>query len=273
MSAAMHTTTAPAPAPLYDALELDSIRRACAFNGELLDFLRPRVVPGVSTAEIDRLAHEYTLDHGHRPAPLGYKQFPAAVCTSVNEVVCHGIPSEGRVLRDGDVINVDATTVVDGWHGDSSEMFLVGDVDDAGRALVQATFDAMHVGIRAARPYGTAIEIGRAVYLFARYHGYGVVREYQGHGVGAGFHEEPGIPHYPHPNAARVVLKPGMVFTVEPMLNEGTWKTRRDKHDKWTVRTKDGKRSAQFEHTIAVTEAGIEILTESPDGPRAGYLF
>lgn len=269
----MHATTAPAPAPIYDELELASIRRACAFNAGLLDFLRPRIVPGVSTGELDRLAEEYTRDHGHVPAPLGYKEFPKSICTSVNEVVCHGIPDDRQVLRDGDVINVDATTVVDGWHGDSSETFLVGDVDAAGRALVQATFDATHVGIRAVRPYGTAIDVGRAIFLFARYHGYGVVREYQGHGVGAGFHEEPGIPHYPNAQAARVIFKPGMVFTIEPMLNEGSWKTRRDKKDKWTVRTKDKKRSAQFEHTVAVTGSGVEILTQSEHGPRPGDLF
>jgi methionyl aminopeptidase len=260
-------------APIYGSEEIAGIRAACRFNAGLLDVLREEVRAGVSTGSLDRLAYEYTLDHGHRPGCLGYQNFPATLCTSVNNVVCHGIPSDSEILRDGDVVNIDATTIVDGWYGDSSETFLIGEPSREARRLVQVAFEAMHVGIRAARPYGTVFDIGRAIYLFSKYQGFSVVREYQGHGLGTEFHQEPGIPHYPHPAGAKETLLPGMVFTIEPMLNQGLWHTRRDKKDGWTVRTVDGKLSAQFEHTLVLTEDGAEILTESANGPRAGHRF
>jgi len=237
-----------------------------------MDFLRPHVQAGVSTREIDRLVHDYTLDHGHTPACLGYKGFPNSVCTSINNVVCHGIPDD-TVLKEGDVINVDLTTIVHGWFGDQSETFMIGEVTDEARRLVQVTLETLFVGIRAVQPYGRIYDIGRAIYEYATARGYGVVREYQGHGLGREFHQKPDVPHMPEPKAGRVILKPGNCFTIEPMLNCGTWRTILDKKDSWTVRTKDGRLSAQFEHTILVTEDGPEITTLTNDGPQEGHRF
>ncbi|MGC1272846.1 MAG: type I methionyl aminopeptidase, partial [Planctomycetaceae bacterium] len=214
----------------------------------------------------------FTLKNGHRPGCLGYKGYPKTLCTSVNDVVCHGIP-DGTTLRDGDIVNIDATTVVDGFYGDSSEMFLVGNCSDEARRLVRATFEAMHVGIRAAQPYTTIYEVGRAITEFARLCGYGVVREYQGHGVGREFHTEPGIPHFPYRSGMKQVLLPGMCFTIEPMLNAGTWRTVKDDKKGWPVRTADRKLSAQFEHTVLLTEDGPEILTGTRFGPQEGCRF
>ncbi|QDT37376.1 type I methionyl aminopeptidase [Stratiformator vulcanicus] len=263
----------PAGAPIYSGVEIEKLRTACQFNAELLDHLRGYVLPGISTEELDEIAYDYTVDHGHKPACLGYQGYPKTICTSINDVVCHGIPNEQDVLKDGDIVNIDATTIVDGWYGDSSETFLVGECAKSSHRLVQAAFDAMHVGIRAARPYGTIFDIGRAIYLFAKYRGYSVVREYQGHGLGTEFHQEPGIPHYPHPSGAKEILRPGMVFTIEPMLNQGRWETRKSGNHEWCIRTTDRKLSAQFEHTVVITEEGAEILTQSPFGPKPGYRF
>lgn len=263
-------------APVYNEDERNGLRAAGKFNAELMDVLRPLVKPGIATIELDRLAYEYTLDHGHTPACLGYpgqkSPYPKSICTSINEVVCHGIP-DNTVLKEGDIVNMDLTTIVDGWHGDSSETFLIGEVADQARALVQATFDALFVGIKAAVPFGRVYDVGRAIFEFATSKRYGVVREYQGHGVGREFHQEPGVPHYPLPSACRDILKPGTSFTIEPMLNCGTWRTVQDKKDGWTVRTKDRSLSAQFEHTILMTEDGPEILTLTKQGPQPGHKF
>jgi methionyl aminopeptidase len=260
------------PAPIYSEREYSRLRAAGRFNAELLDYLRPFVVPGITTGELDRLAYEFTVANGHTPACLGYKGYPRTLCTSVNDVVCHGIPDE-TVLKNGDIVNLDATTIVDGYYGDSSETFIVGDCSEEARRLVQATFEAMHVGIEAAHPFGTVYEIGRAITEFARDRGFGVVREYQGHGVGREFHTEPGIPHYPYRSGMKQVLLPGMCFTIEPMLNAGSWRTIKDDEDGWPVRTADGGLSAQFEHTVLMTEAGPEILTTTRLGPRPGHQF
>ncbi|MFZ9091376.1 MAG: type I methionyl aminopeptidase, partial [Planctomycetaceae bacterium] len=187
-------------------------------------------------------------------------------------VVCHGIPNT-RPLKSGDIVNVDITTIVDGWFGDQSETFLIGDVSEDARKLVQVTLDSLYVGIDAARPNGTVTEIGRAIQSFAAAAGYGVVREYQGHGIGREFHQDPGIPHYPQLSSNRDLLRPGTCFTIEPMLNIGGWETQLDKRDKWTVRTKDATLSAQFEHTILMQEDGPEILTLTKDGPQRGFRF
>lgn len=264
---------AKAKAPIYDEQEREGLRQAGRFNAQLMDFIRPHVKAGVTTLELDRLAYEYTMDHGHTPACLGYKGYPNTICTSVNEVVCHGIPNE-RALREGDIVNVDMTTIVDGWHGDSSETFLIEPVAEEARKLVQAAFDAMHIGIDAIRPFGKLTEIGRAIERFARLRGYSVVQEYQGHGLGREFHQEPGVPHYvPRLNPSNVILEPGMCFTVEPMINTGTWRTMLDKHDKWTVRTMDLSLSAQFEHTVLVTDTGADLLTVTENGPKPGHKF
>ena len=264
--------TKRAAAPTYTAAERVQLRAAGAFNARLLDYLRPFVVPGATTEQLDDIARIYTLDHGHTPACLGYKKYPKTICTSVNDVVCHGIPGR-QVLRDSDIVNIDATTIVDGFFGDSSEMFLVGNPSTAARQLVTATLEAMWVGIDAAQPYGTVYEVGRAITLFARRQGWGVVREYQGHGVGRVFHTEPGIPHYPYKEGMQQVFLPGMCFTIEPMLNAGTWRTVKDKRDGWTVRTKDRRLSAQFEHMIFMTEDGPEVLTQTQHGPRRAINF
>jgi len=265
-----------AKAPVYGEEERTGIREAGRFNAELMDVVREHVQPGVTTGELDRIVYEYTLDHGHTPACLGYPgqngPYPKSICTSINEVVCHGIPNETE-LKDGDIVNVDLTTIVNGWHGDQSETFLIGTPSEEARKLVQTTFDALYVGIRAATPYGRVFDIGRAIYEYATARGYGVVREYQGHGVGREFHQEPGVPHIPDPQTARVIIKPGNCFTIEPMLNCGTWRTVLDKRDGWTVRTKDRRLSAQFEHTILMTEDGPEIVTLTQTGPQKGHKF
>jgi len=258
--------------PVYNASEQEGLRISGRFNGQLMDFIRPHVREGVTTAEIDRLVNEYTLDHGHTPACLGYKGYPKTVCTSINDVVCHGIPSD-EVLNSGDIINVDITTIVEGWYGDLSETFLIGDVSKEARHLVQVTFDSLYVGIGAIKPNGRVIDIGRAIYEFAVERKTDVVREYQGHGIGREFHQEPGIPHYPHPSTALEIIEPGMCLTIEPMLNLGSWETAPTEADGWTVRTRDGSLSAQFEHTILMTEDGPEILTLTEHGPKPGDEF
>ncbi len=261
------------PIPLYmTEEERNGLRKASRFNAQLMDFLRPQVVEGVTTNHLDQLANRYILDHGHVPACVGYNGYPKTICTSVNEVVCHGIPND-RALRNGDIINVDVTTIVDGWYGDQSETFLIGDVSAAARRLVQTTFDSLFIGIEACRPGCTVTEIGRAIQQFAHKAGYSVVREYQGHGIGREFHQEPGIPHFPQLISGRYHLLPGTCFTIEPMLNIGGRKTRLDQNDGWTVRTMDNSLSAQFEHTILMTESGPEILTLTQNGPQKGFVF
>lgn len=234
-----------------------------------MDFLRPYIKPGITTFEIDRLAEAYTRDHGHTPACLGYHGYPKTICTSINEVVCHGIPNE-KPLESGDIVNVDLTTIVNGWHGDQSETFMIGEVSAEARALVQVTHDSLYLGIHAAVANGSVVMIGEAIYDYAKQFGYSVVREYQGHGIGKEFHQDPGIPHFPEGRARKLLLRPGTCFTIEPMLNQGTWRTKLDKDDGWTVRTLDRKLSAQFEHTILMTEDGPEILTLTENGPQEG---
>ena len=260
--------------PLYkSAEEIEGLRKAGRFNAQVMDFIRPHVKVGVTSNELNDLVHEYTLDHGHTPACLGYPghkvPFPKSICTSVNDVVCHGVPND-IPLKEGDIINVDLTSIVEGWHGDSSEMFMIGEVSPTAKRLVQVTFDALHVGIDAIRPFGRVTDIGTAIYRFARQNKFGVVKQYQGHGVGRKFHQKPDVPHYPEPSLSNCMIPPGVCFTIEPMLNEGTGKTNKPDADGWTVRTKDRKLSAQFEHTILMTEKGPEILTLTENGPQKG---
>jgi methionyl aminopeptidase len=274
MSGALKRRAKRGRSPLYlTEEERQGIREAGRFNAQLMDFIRPHVQPGVTTEAIDRLVEEYTYDHGHRPAAKGYKGYPKSICTSINEIVCHGIPDK-TVLREGDIVNIDLTTVVNGWHGDSSETFLIGEVSPDAKRVVQVAFDSLYVGIQAIQPYGKITDIGRAIERFARMHGMEVVREYQGHGVGREFHAEPGVPHYvPRVGASQEIIEPGMCFTVEPMINAGTWRTFVDPIDKWTVRTVDLSLSAQFEHTVLVTEVGPEITTLTQNGPQMGHRF
>ena len=252
--------------------ERDAMRAAGKFNAELLDFLRPHIKAGVTTGEIDRLVYDYTVGHGHVPAPLGYQGYPKSCCTSVNEVICHGIPGD-YVLKDGDIVNVDVTTKVDGWHGDQSEMFLIGAVSDEAARVTQCAFDCLYLAIDAIEPWGRIAAIGEAIVKHAHGMGFSVVEDYIGHGLGRDFHQKPNIPHVPTRQSKVERLEPGVCFTIEPMINAGTNATVLDRTDGWTVRTRDGRPSAQFEHTILMTETGPEVLTVTQLGPKPGHRF
>jgi methionyl aminopeptidase len=243
---------------------IDYMRIAGKLASQTLDYIEPFVVVGITTDEINTLVHEFTIDNGAIPAPLGYHGFPKSVCTSLNNVVCHGIPSDIR-LRDGDIINIDVTPTVDGWHGDTSRTFFVGKPSIKAKKLVEVTYDAMMVGIAQIKPGATTGDIGYAIEQFVNGR-YGIVREYCGHGLGQTFHTSPQIFHWGTAGTGET-LKEGMFITVEPMLNIGKDAVK-TLSDKWTVVTKGGvhRLSAQFEHTIAVVEDGYEILTISGDG-------
>jgi len=273
MSVALRNKVKPG-IPLYlEEEEREGLRAASRFNAQLMDFVREHIRPGVTTLEIDRLVYDYTTDHGHIPACLGYKNYPRSICTSVNEVVCHGIP-DSTPLQEGDIVNVDLTTIVNGWYGDSSETFIIGQAAPDARRVVQVAFDALYVGIQAAQPFVQLCEIGKAVERYAKVRGFEVVREYQGHGIGREFHQDPGVPHhYQRIGAPQDLIEPGMCFTVEPMINAGTWRTFLDSRDSWTVRTLDMALSAQFEHTILITDTGPEVLTLTQKGPQMGHRF
>jgi methionyl aminopeptidase len=220
--------------------------------------LEERIVAGITTDDINRWVHEYTLAHDAVPAPLNYRGFPKSVCTSINQVVCHGIPDD-TVLRSGDILNVDVTSILDGYYGDSSRMFLIGEVSETARKLVQVTLECLHLGIEQVKPGNTLGDVGHAIQRHAEGHGYSVVREYIGHGTGVRFHEPPNVLHFGEPGTG-VVLAPNMIFTIEPMINVGR---RRIKvlGDGWTVVTADGSLSAQWEHTVRVTLDSVEVLT------------
>lgn len=240
------------------------MRKAGKLAAEILDELTGIVAPGMTTDMINSYCHKRITEAGAIPAPLGYRGFPKSVCTSVNHVVCHGIPDE-KVLKSGDVVNVDVTVIVDGWHGDTSRMYWVGDVPIKAKRLTQVTYDAMMLGIQQVRPGATTGDIGHAIQEFAEGHGYSVVREYCGHGLGKIFHTAPSILHFGRKGTG-TVLEEGMFFTVEPMINAGKAGTRLNAQDGWTVTTKDRSLSTQFEHSIAVTKDGFEIFTASPKG-------
>ena len=244
-----------------DAFE--GMRRAGRLAAETLDFITPHVVPGISTGELDRLCHDFIVKGGAAPAPLGYNGFPKSICTSINHVVCHGIPGDKK-LESGDIINIDITTLLDGWHGDTSRMFPVGDVGVKGRRLCDVTYEAMMRGLEQVKPGNTTGDIGAAIQRFVEKQGFSVVRDFCGHGLGQVFHDMPNILHYGTPGSGHV-MKPGMFFTVEPMVNAGKWQVKL-LADGWTAVTKDRSLSAQFEHSVAVTETGCEIFTTSPAG-------
>ncbi len=244
---------------LLSSRELDKMRQAGQLAAALLDYLEPMVQPGVSTLELNDAAEEWTQAHGARSAPLGYQDFPKSICTSINEVVCHGIPSAEQVLRDGDIINVDVTPIVDGYHGDTSRTFFVGEPSPLARKLVEVTEECMWRGIRAVKPGARVGDIGAAIQEYAEAEGFSVVRDFVGHGVHRIFHTAPQIPHYGTAGKGKKLRK-GMVFTIEPMINVGTYEVE-VLADKWTAVTADRKLSAQFEHTVAVTQDGVEVLT------------
>ena len=241
-----------------DPETLEKMRRAGKAAAEVLQAVGAAVRPGITTDDLDAIAHEECIKRGGYPSPLGYNGFPKSLCTSVNEVICHGIP-DSTVLKDGDIINLDVTIYLDGVHGDTNATFLVGEVDDDSLRLVQVTRECLDKGIAAVKPGGTVRDIGRAIQAHAEGHGYGVVRAFVGHGIGRAFHSEPQVFHYDNPQA-RQKLEPGMTFTIEPMITIGDWRHEMW-DDGWTAVTKDRSRTAQFEHTLVVTEDGAEILT------------
>jgi len=250
----------------------ESMRRAGALAAATLDFITPYVRPGVSTGELDRLCHDFVADHNAISAPLNYRGFPKSICTSVNHVVCHGIPGDRR-LMEGDILNIDVTPILDGWHGDTSRMFLVGErIPVKARRLVDVTYEAMMRGIAVVRPGIRIGAIGEAIQRYAEGHRFSVVRDFCGHGVGRVFHDAPSILHYGHPDEGPV-MREGMIFTVEPMINVGRWEVK-ILSDGWTAVTKDRSLSAQFEHTVGVTATGYEIFTISSAGlHRPPYLL
>jgi methionyl aminopeptidase len=255
---------------LKTAADIAGMRIAGRLAAEVLDLLTPHVRPGVSTLEIDRLAHEHmTQVQGGVPATLGYQPpgyppYPASICTSINHQVCHGIPND-RALKNGDIVNIDVTVIKDGWHGDTSRMFIVGEGSIQARRLCQITYEAMWKGITRVRPGARLGDIGHAIQSFAEHAGFSIVREFCGHGIGRKFHEEPQVLHYGRPGTLDE-LQPGMIFTIEPMVNAGR-RDIRELGDGWTIVTKDRSLSAQWEHTVLVTETGYEVLTLSEGSP------
>ncbi len=246
---------------LLSSRELDKMRQAGRLAAELLNHLEPMVKPGVSTLEINDEAERWTLAHKAKSAPLGYKGFPKSLCTSINEVVCHGIPSAKQILKEGDIINIDVTPLVDGYHGDTSKTFFVGKPSPIAKKLVEVTLECLNRGIAEVKPGARIGDIGAAIQEYAEGEGFSVVRNFAGHGVHRIFHTAPEILHYGRRGTGKR-LRPGMVFTIEPMINEGTWEVEL-LDDGWTAVTLDRKLSAQFEHTVAVTEEGVEILTQA----------
>jgi methionyl aminopeptidase len=248
---------------LHGAEAFAGMRKAGRLAAELLDALVPHVVPGVTTDELDAIVYRMTVEGGGVPATLGYRGFTKSCCTSINHVVCHGIPGE-RVLKDGDIVNIDVTPILDGWHGDTSRMFLVGDVPIKARRLVDITYECLMLGLEQARPGNRLGDISHAIQTHAEKNRYSVVRDFCGHGVGRLFHDSPEVIHAGRP-ATGPELKPGMIFTVEPMINTGRAEVKL-LDDGWTAVTRDRSLSAQFEHSIGITETGCEIFTKSPKG-------
>lgn len=244
---------------VYDAEGIEKIRAAGRLAAQAMQETAQHIAPGVTTAELDRIAHEFLVDHGAYPSCLGYREFPKSICTSLNEVICHGIP-DSTVLEDGDIINLDITAYLDGHHGDHNMTFPVGTVDEESSLLIERTHEAMMRGIKAVKPGRQVNVIGRAIESYAKRFGYGVVRDFIGHGVGVEFHSGLVIPHYDAAPAHNRLMVPGMVFTIEPMITLGgiAWD---QWEDGWTVTTQDRKRTAQFEHTLVVTDEGADILT------------
>ncbi len=248
---------------IHGPADFEGMRKAGRLAAQTLDFITPFVTPGVTTLELDRLCHEFIVDRGAIPAPLNYKGFPKSICTSVNHVVCHGIPSD-KVLSEGDILNIDVTPIVDGWHGDSSRMFCLGKVSLKARRLIDATYEALMRAIELVRPGATLGDIGHAIQSYAEARRYSVVEAFCGHGLGKVFHDAPSVLHYGKPGTG-LALREGMFFTIEPMINIGKYDVK-VLEDRWTAVTKDRSLSAQFEHSIGVTADGHEIFTESPAG-------
>lgn len=242
--------------------QLDGIRKAGMLNTAVLDEVARNIHAGMSTLEIDKICHDYCVGHGGIPACLGYEGFPKSVCTSINEVVCHGIPKASDILEEGDIVNVDFTTILDGYYADASRMFIIGKTTPEKEQLVRVAKECLEIGMEVAKPFAFVGDIGYAIEQHCKKHHYGVVRDLCGHGVGLKFHEEPEVPHFGK-RGTGMLLVPGMVFTIEPMVNMGTWKVFVDADDEfgWEVISEDELPSAQWEHTLLMTEAGVEVLS------------
>lgn len=252
--------TVPSRSLIKTPEQIEGIRRSGVVNTGVLDEVAKQIHAGMNTLEIDKICYDYCVQHGATPACLGYEGYPKSVCTSINEVVCHGIPSEYEILEEGDIINVDVSTILDGYYSDASRMFIIGQTTPEKEKLVRVTKECLQIGAEAAKPWGFVGDIGKAIEKHARKNGFTVVRELCGHGVGLEFHEEPEVNHY-NTRHHGMLLVPGMVFTIEPMINMGDRDVFIDEEDGWTVVTEDELPSAQWEHTFLMTENGLEILT------------
>ena len=251
--------------PIHKETDYVSMRKAGKLAAEVLDYITGFVKPGVSTGELDRLCHKFILDHNAYPAPLNYRGFPKATCISINHVVCHGIPDDGKILRNGDILNIDVTVILDGWYGDTSRMYWCGDkISRQAQLLTQVTHECLMRGIDAVKQGATLGDIGHAIQTHGEQNRFSVVRDFCGHGIGRNFHDAPSVMHYGNKGEG-MTLEEGMIFTIEPMINCGTWQVK-ILSDGWTAITKDRKLSAQFEHTLAVVKGGAEIFTLSPQG-------
>lgn len=245
---------------LKTAADIEGVKKSAEVNVGVLDYVAERIGPGVTTEQIDQWVHQYTVEHGAIPAPLNYEGYPKSVCTSINEVVCHGIPSENEVLKEGDIVNVDCSTIKDGYFSDSSRMFMIGEVDPQLQDLVMVTKEAVEEGLKAVKPWGHLGDVGAAVQKYANDHGYTVVREFGGHGIGLEFHEDPFV-SFVTETGTGPILVPGLMFTIEPMINMGAQEIDMSDPNGWTVRTADGQPTAQWEVQIVVTEDGYELLS------------
>ncbi|MCB9018491.1 MAG: type I methionyl aminopeptidase [Paludibacteraceae bacterium] len=245
---------------IKNAEQIEGIRQSGMVNTGVLDLVAREIKAGMSTEDIDRLVYDFTVSHGAIPAPLNYEGFPKSVCVSIDDVVCHGIPSPKVILKEGNIVNVDVSTILNGYYSDASRMFCIGEVSPEKKRLVEVTRECLEIGMKAAKPYSFVGDIGYAIEQHAKKNGYSVVRDLSGHGVGLAFHEEPQVDHFGKPHTG-MLLVPGMVFTIEPMINMGKYSVRFSRLDGWTVTTCDGLPSAQWEHTFLMTENGLEILT------------
>ena len=250
--------------------EIEIMRQSCQLAAKTLNYIEDKLEVGMSTEDVNQLCHDFIVSHGAYPSPLDYHGFPKSVCTSLNEVICHGIPSKKDVLKDGDLLNIDVTTYLKKFHGDTNRTFFIGNVSEEKKKLTRVTYECMMAGIEVCRPGARLGDVGAIIEEIAHDNGFSVVHEYCGHGIGREFHEDPQVLHYGQKGTG-VELKPGMTFTIEPMINLGKRHCRLLK-DGWTVVTRDGKASAQFEHTILITESGYEILTLDPDGRQVPKL-
>ena len=245
---------------LQTAAAIEGIKKSAAINIGVLDYVAEHIKAGVNTAEIDKWIYDYTVEHGGTPADLNFEGYPNSVCTSINEVVCHGIPSEDDVLKEGDIVNVDCSTILDGYFSDSSRMFMIGEVDEEKQKLVRVTKEALEAGLAAVKPWGHLGDVGAAVSAHAHANGFSVVEEFGGHGIGLEFHEDPFVSHVAEAGTGPVLV-PGMCFTIEPMINAGEHDIDMSDPNGWTIRTADGKPSAQWEVQLVVTDDGYELLS------------